>query len=72
MVFFQKKSAALFFFALGALLTLILAVNACAQEPNIHIGALEIHPYGSVKQTYDSNIFLEPKNRENGDMITDT
>jgi hypothetical protein len=41
------------------------------QKPNLHIGTLEFHPYASVKQTYDSNIFLEPKNEENDDYITD-
>jgi hypothetical protein len=37
---------------------------------NLHIGALEIHPFASVEQKYDDNIFLEPKNQEDDDWIT--
>jgi len=39
---------------------------------NLHIGALEIHPFASVEQKYDDNIFLEPKNQEDDDWITTT
>lgn len=39
---------------------------------NIHIGTLEIHPFASVEQKYDDNIFLEPDDQENDDWITTT
>ena len=39
---------------------------------NIHIGTLEIHPFASVEQKYDDNIFLEPKDQEDDDWITTT
>jgi len=39
--------------------------------PNVHVGALEVHPFVNIKQTYDTNIYLEPEGRENDDYITD-
>lgn len=39
---------------------------------NIHIGSLEIHPYESITQTYNDNIFLEPAKQENSDQITES
>ena len=41
------------------------------QKPNIHFGTLEIHPFSTLKQTYDSNIYLESKGDKNDDFITD-
>jgi hypothetical protein len=52
---------------LVALFSIITLANA---KGNIHIGALEVHPFASIKQRYDDNIFLEPNNEENDDWIT--
>ena len=41
------------------------------EKPRIHVGALEIHPYGSIEEKYDTNVYLEPKDRQNEDWITD-
>ncbi|MFH1776615.1 MAG: outer membrane beta-barrel protein [Candidatus Omnitrophota bacterium] len=41
-------------------------------QGNIHLSTLEIHPFASVEQKYDDNIFLEPSNYENDDWITTT
>lgn len=56
-------------------LIMALAISFCFcslanAEPNIHIGALEIHPFASVEQKYDDNIFLEPDGQEDDDWIT--
>lgn len=40
------------------------------QKPNIHTGRLELHPFISLKQSYESNIFLEPAGEEDEDFIT--
>ena len=61
---------------LGSILTVPLVIciasSAYAQsEPNIHIGSIEVHPSASVKQTYDTNVFLESKSDEHRDSITD-
>ena len=49
----------------------LLAANAPVYpEGNLHIGTMEIHPFASVEQKYDDNIFLEPKGSEDGDLIT--
>jgi hypothetical protein len=52
------------------LFTLFNLIPLANGEGNIHIGALEIHPFASIAQKYDDNIFLEPKNEENDDWIT--
>ena len=41
-------------------------------QGNLHIGALEIHPFASLEQKYNDNIFLEQDNQENDDWITTT
>ena len=57
---------------LAVYLLSVFTDNVFAQdEPNIHIGALEVRPFASIKETYDSNIYLEPKGEENDDFITD-
>jgi len=67
-----KNMKALLSCALAVFLVSAFNGTASAQyKPNIHVGALEIHPYACVEQTYDSNIYLEPRNRENADNITD-
>ncbi len=73
MSFLQRRKTKIF---LSSILTVYLlstfADNVFAQnEPNIHIGALELHPFASVKQTYDTNIYLEPEGEENDDFISD-
>ncbi len=56
----------------AALFVFIFSCKAFAQQTsNIHIGALEIHPFASIKQTYNSNIYLEPDGEKNDDFITD-
>ncbi|MBU1084070.1 MAG: outer membrane beta-barrel protein [Candidatus Omnitrophica bacterium] len=51
----------------------IVSDKAFSQNtPNLHIGALEVHPFASLKQTYDTNIYLESKGEETKDFITDT
>ncbi|MFH1378718.1 MAG: outer membrane beta-barrel protein, partial [bacterium] len=37
---------------------------------NLHIGSLEIHPFQSVEQTYNDNIYLEAEYLNNSDQIT--
>lgn len=36
------------------------------RKPNMKWGLLEIHPWARVSETYDSNIYLVPKNKPNG------
>jgi hypothetical protein len=55
-------------------LTLFLLLVLCLPAPafsagNLHFGALEIHPYVSVHETYDDNIFAVAKDTTN-DWIT--
>lgn len=45
--------------------------NIDKDKPRIHIGSLEIHPYGSIEEKYDTNIRLEPRGQANEDWITD-
>ena len=45
--------------------------NIDKDKPRIHLGSLEIHPYGYIEEKYDTNIFLEPRGLENEDWITD-
>lgn len=40
-------------------------------KPRIHLGALEFHPYGSIEEKYDTNIYLQPRGQEHEDWITD-
>ncbi len=39
-------------------------------QGNLHIGTMEIHPFASVEQKYDDNIFLESGGSEVCDLIT--
>jgi hypothetical protein len=39
---------------------------------NIHVGNIEIHPFATVEQKYDDNIFLQPKHQNKKDWITIT
>lgn len=53
------------------MLHIFLGVSAFAYaEGNVHVGALEIHPFINLVQKYDDNIFLEADNQENDDWIT--
>ncbi|MFH1725765.1 MAG: outer membrane beta-barrel protein [Elusimicrobiota bacterium] len=36
------------------------------KKPNIKIGKIEFHPYAGVKESYDSNIYLVPRDKPNG------
>ncbi len=68
----RKKTKRFFSFALVILFILTFSGKVSTQQkPNIHIGTLEIHPFSTLKQTYDSNIYLEPKGDKNDDFITD-
>ena len=62
----------LFSCILAAVFVLTFAGRASSgEESNMHIGAIEFHPFASVEQTYDTNISLEPSGREDEDFITD-
>lgn len=61
------------FRSIAILMLVFLGFSSSAYPAgNLHIGALEIHPFASVEQKYDDNIFLEPKNQEDDDWITTT
>ncbi|MCX5666812.1 MAG: outer membrane beta-barrel protein [Candidatus Omnitrophica bacterium] len=45
--------------------------NIDKDKPRIHLGSLELRPYGSIEEKFDTNIFLEPHGLENEDWITD-
>lgn len=67
-----SHSKRLFSCILTIFLTLAFAGKISAyEESNIHIGAMEFHPFASVKQKYESNIFLEPSSGAAEDFITD-
>jgi len=40
-------------------------------KPRLHVGLLELHPYASIQEKYDTNIMLEPRGQGNMDWITD-
>lgn len=40
-------------------------------KPRIHLGALELHPYSSIEERYDTNIYFQPRGQEHEDWITD-
>lgn len=42
-----------------------------AEQPRIHLGTIEIHPYASIEEKYDTNIYLETRDQEKDDWITD-
>lgn len=61
------------FTSIGVVLIVFFCLCSSAYPAgNIHIGTLEIHPFASIEQKYDDNIFLEPKKEENEDWITAT
>jgi len=69
---YVRKIKEFFSCILAVFLVLIFADMVFAQHlPYIHIGTLEIYPLASATQEYDSNIYLEPKNEENDDFISD-
>lgn len=69
---YGRKIKKLFSYILAVFLVLTFTGRVFAQQkPNIHVGTLEFHPFNSVKQMYDSNIYLESKGDENDDFITD-
>ncbi len=72
MSFSARREKSFFSLILAVLLVLIFFTGTVftGQKSNIRIGAIEVHPFASVNQTYDSNIFLESEN-ENDDFITD-
>ncbi|MFC1590682.1 outer membrane beta-barrel protein [Candidatus Omnitrophota bacterium] len=76
LLFYGRKLMPLFFCALIASFMIISfegdALAFDLEKPNLHIGALECHPYGSSEGYYDSNIYLEEKNNENQDFVFDT
>jgi len=45
--------------------------NVDKDKARIHLGALELRPYGSIEEKYDTNILLEPRGQANEDWITD-
>jgi len=49
----------------AAVLTPQLA-SAAAWKPNLKFGNLELHPYYKLAESYDSNIYLVPKDKPNG------
>jgi len=56
---------------LGLAIIFVLSFMAFAQaQGNYHIGRLEIYPFASLEQMYDSNIFLEPNESNSHDWIT--
>ncbi|MFH2138520.1 MAG: outer membrane beta-barrel protein [Candidatus Omnitrophota bacterium] len=58
---------------LGGMIAIIFGMNILAfAKGNIHVGRLEINPFVSLEEKYDSNIYLEPENLENQDWITTT
>lgn len=73
MLFFHEKKREKFA-ALILIVFFSLAFSGklqAGQKSNIHIGAVELHPFASLKQSYDSNVFLEPKGEEDHDYITE-
>lgn len=55
-----------------ALLVLVYFCPSIHAEGNLHIGALEIHPFAVVEQKCNDNIFLEANEAEDEDWITTT
>jgi len=48
------------------MLSLVMALAICAPtiasaKPNLQFGKLELHPYYKLQETYDSNIYMVPK-----------
>lgn len=51
------------------MLSLLMALAICAPtiasaKPNLQFGKLELHPYYKLAETYDSNIYMVPKDLE--------
>ena len=51
-----------------AVLLALSSVPAFAEKPNIKLGQLALHPYYSIKATYDDNIYLVPKDDRSGQV----
>jgi hypothetical protein len=52
--------------SLLAVAAILLALPAAAEKPNIKLGQAALHPYYSIKGTYDDNIYLVPKSDLSG------
>jgi hypothetical protein len=39
------------------------------KKPNVHLGQLMLHPYYQLTETYDSNIYLVPRDQPNGGIV---
>ncbi len=55
--------------ALLCILSLIQTEVKAEPEGNIYLGPVEVHPFISLKEVYDDNIYLTPANKRN-DFIT--
>jgi hypothetical protein len=40
-----------------------------AARPGIKLGAMEVHPFYRFTETYDSNIYLVPRNKAGGVIV---